>query len=344
MPASSSQGAAQQKLLLRACAVAGVAALALLFLLAARHAAASAFSGGSSHQPEPPSSSAAQDAGLAARVDQHEPPYLPAPQLPLSSLHRRTYQMLLCRNSRRGSVQGLERAGFSRVPEQASEESSVSRLLPSADVVVACAGSPATVAQVDRRLNGTKLTSSLVGLFDPLCLGSSKYLQLECRRELAKRHGCEFDALSIQPAQFRLDSKEECLALTRQPAGRAWLVKPSAGQKGHGIRYFASTQAVTKAIGGPSCEDESMNDRRGFLAQLYVVPMTLDGYKFDVGGGGGKAGRGGGSRARAPVRGDRCERGCWWRACSPWCSSTTKASCAWRAKSTLRATRRAWCT
>jgi len=197
--------------------------------------------------------------------------------LPLASLNARTYQRLFCsEGGRKGTFAGLERAGFRALPESR-------RLDLTASVVVPCHVTSDAMLNIDRRINGSRLVATLVGQMNPMCIGGSKAVQLVCRRELARKHGCKFEDLGIQPPQFKLDDEADCQALAAHArADQAWLLKPSSGQKGAGIRYYKSTKAVIAATGDGNCGESTLNQRRGMLAQIYVVPALLGGFKFDV--------------------------------------------------------------
>jgi len=217
----------------------------------------------------------------AERIPQQTSSLLPKPQLSSASIARRTFQTVFCRNARFGSLKGLVAAGFKRTPEQAG---STGVLLPSADVIVQCNAAPDAVARLDARINGTRLASSILGLYPTLCIGGSKFTQLNCRRHLALQHGCTFEQLGIQPPQFKLDNREDCIALHNTPSisTSPFMLKLSAGQAGHGMRYFKTLANLSQAVGGPTCDEASSALRKGKLAQVYVLPALADGFKFDV--------------------------------------------------------------
>jgi hypothetical protein len=215
--------------------------------------------------------------------------FLPQPQLRFSLDKPLKYQMHNCLRGRDGSKFGLRDAGIAWVSGQRSvDPMPLLRVMDDAQVILACNNErPSKSISRDPRVNGKRLVSTTIGLVESYCLGSIKADQLICRRELAKQHGCEYDSLGIQPPQYIMANAEECEQVLRDAAktDKPWLIKPSASQRGRGIRFFVDSASLIKEIqdaGG--CEKGSKGAFAGDLVQQYVTrPALLDvKFKFDV--------------------------------------------------------------
>ncbi len=120
-----------------------------------------------------------------------------------------------------------------------------------------------------------------IGYGGQSCFGGSKGKQLSCRQELAKQHGCDYEALDIQPAQYRLWIREECHAFfdkacVNEPE-RLWLEKPSKGQHGVGMKVRQGCDELSATFG--SCRSDFS---RQMIAMPYLDPALIGGHKFDV--------------------------------------------------------------
>ena len=178
---------------------------------------------------------------------------LPAPQLDFGT-RPLLFQMHNCNVGRVGVRQGLTDAGFRLVPEQATAAGRVPvlRIFDDAVVMVACNSRHAahTMSQ-DPRVLGKRLVSTIVGFtHDFYCLGSGKTTQLLCRREFARRSGCAYEELDVQPPQYAIVDPEECRRAVDAGIARdrAWVVKPSGMHGGSGIKYFPTTHRLADAL------------------------------------------------------------------------------------------------
>jgi len=114
------------------------------------------------------------------------------------------------------------------------------------------------------------------------CIGGTKLLQLECRRRLAKHHGCLYEDLGIQPAQYSLESRESCEALLRassRPENQAklWLYKPSNTFHGVGIKLLHGAAEVEAHV------QRCRTKKHAIMMEYVSKPATMmGGYKFDL--------------------------------------------------------------
>jgi len=113
------------------------------------------------------------------------------------------------------------------------------------------------------------------------CIGGSKILQLECRRNLANRSGCSYDTdLRLQPRQFRLDTKSECRQLLEFAGAvpdKLWLFKPSNTFHGSGIKVLNGLSEVQ--IQARNCQ----HPRNAIIMEYISSPATItNGHKFDL--------------------------------------------------------------
>jgi len=109
------------------------------------------------------------------------------------------------------------------------------------------------------------------------CIGGAKTLQLSCRRRLASFHGCDYDALKIQPPQYNMLDLEDCQRFftTRDGSDELFLVKPSYTFHGSGIRLlkFKDVRAEYGACKTP---------KHAIIMDYVSKPATMmGGYKFD---------------------------------------------------------------
>ncbi|GBG34572.1 Tubulin polyglutamylase TTLL7 [Hondaea fermentalgiana] len=114
------------------------------------------------------------------------------------------------------------------------------------------------------------------------CIGGTKLMQLSCRRRLAEHHGCTYEDLRIQPAQYNLDVKASCEALfvaASRPENleKLWLWKPSTTFHGMGIKVLRGLADLKAQVG--SCQSP-----KAVIVMEYVAePATMQGgYKFDL--------------------------------------------------------------
>lgn len=114
-------------------------------------------------------------------------------------------------------------------------------------------------------------------------IGGNKGVQLRRKSQFASKHRCDYDALLIQPVQYRLYVKRECEALLQSPL--TFLLKPEAGSQGQGITFHRqSSEVFEKRPEFLPCEDRvGMKANTRFLAQEYIAsPLLLGGSKFDL--------------------------------------------------------------
>ncbi|KAH9258088.1 hypothetical protein BASA81_003651 [Batrachochytrium salamandrivorans] len=114
-------------------------------------------------------------------------------------------------------------------------------------------------------------------------IGGNKGVQLRRKSQFASKHQCNYDALLIQPVQYRLYVKRECEALLLSPL--TFLLKPEAGSQGQGITFHRQSKEVfEKRPEFLPCEDRvGMKANTRFLAQEYIAsPLLLGGSKFDL--------------------------------------------------------------
>mgnify|MGYP002631367703 CR=1 FL=1 len=139
---------------------------------------------------------------------------------------------------------------------------------------------------------------------NPRCSGGSavrvnigKAGQLECRRALAGRLGCQYDALELQAAQYDLSRQPDCLSFLRdawqaqqrhrrQPAAaHAFLLKPAIGSFGRNIRYVppdAAYEMATALCGPTRAQSARASSGSTMVAMRYVQPLLLGGRKLDA--------------------------------------------------------------
>ena len=212
---------------------------------------------------------------------------LPPPQLRFPSNKILRYQMQNCLRGRDGSKLGLRESGVLWSNYQKNMDPiQLLKVIPDASVVLACnAERPTKSITKDNRVNGKRLISSTRGIVDNYCLGSIKVQQLVCRRELAKLYGCDYEELGIQPAQYILANKGECLRLLKfaEKTNRPWLLKPSASERGRGIRFYPDSGALIKEIvDGGGCSKKHMFF--DYLAQEYVLKPALLSKRYNING------------------------------------------------------------
>jgi len=113
------------------------------------------------------------------------------------------------------------------------------------------------------------------------CIGGGKGTQLKCRQEFARRSGCEYNSLAVQPLQFNLQNTTDCRAFFRaveQDPQRVWIRKPGNSQNGRGVSVLRGTSSSLKSL--RSCKKKIKD---GLFMQAYVEqPLLLEGRKFDV--------------------------------------------------------------
>lgn len=118
-------------------------------------------------------------------------------------------------------------------------------------------------------------------------IGGNKGLQLRTKVNLAKRQGCSYNSLSIQPAQYRLYLKEECDAfLGKLGRPTTFLLKPETGSQGQGITFHKDVKSLQEKAGSaffPCRTNVSMLATERMLAMEYIArPLLLKRCKFDV--------------------------------------------------------------
>ncbi|KAH9251928.1 hypothetical protein BASA81_010132 [Batrachochytrium salamandrivorans] len=212
--------------------------------------------------------------------------FLPRPQLRLNPDRPMKYQMHNCLKGRDGSKFGLRDAGIPWSPAQKSTMQLI-KVFDEASFVLACSNvRPSKAVSRDPKVNGKKLVATSVGIVEDYCLGSFKTLQLECRRDLATRFGCDFNDLGIQPAQYILANVNECYQVLDIAAkhNKPWLIKPSHSLRGRGIRYFQDSASLIEEItmnGG--CDKKTPLISLNLVQEYVQNPALLDiKYKFDV--------------------------------------------------------------
>jgi hypothetical protein len=115
------------------------------------------------------------------------------------------------------------------------------------------------------------------------CVGGAKSLQLECRRRLARAHGCEYEELGIQPAQYNLLHLDDCKRFFEdaekhpERAEIYYLSKPTFTFHGAGIRIHHGIAPTLKNEFGACKSPKNM-----ILMDYIANPATMmGGYKFD---------------------------------------------------------------
>lgn len=109
------------------------------------------------------------------------------------------------------------------------------------------------------------------------CLGGSKRQQLLCRADFAKRQGCDFAELGIQPAQYDLSDAVQCERfLQLAEPNKSYIVKPVGAYHGDGQQVFFPSQRRDMAVRFGDCAQP-------VIAMEYVDPPAtmMGGYKFD---------------------------------------------------------------
>jgi len=113
------------------------------------------------------------------------------------------------------------------------------------------------------------------------CLAGNKIQQLECRRDLAEMHGCDFDDLKISPPQYALQSLNDCRrffakANTSEQRSKMYLVKDATASHGDGITIHHGTDTLLQAYG--RCE----KPRQSLIMDYVDNPALIDGRKVDI--------------------------------------------------------------
>ena len=131
-------------------------------------------------------------------------------------------------------------------------------------------------------------SSYLTALMGAEAIGGNKGKQLREKMRMAKRYKCRYNDLGIQPAQYRLYVKEECLDLLKkgyQNPNLTWLLKPEEGSQGSGITFHQDVDEIrNKRQEFFPCRDQlEIPARQRFLVQEYIEkPLLLKGTKFDL--------------------------------------------------------------
>ncbi|CAK8985525.1 Protein polyglycylase TTLL10 (Tubulin--tyrosine ligase-like protein 10) [Durusdinium trenchii] len=119
-----------------------------------------------------------------------------------------------------------------------------------------------------------------IGYGGQSCFGGTKGTQLRCRVDFAKKFGCDFDDLHVQPPQYRLWLGDECHkffdSVCVEHPNKLWMEKPSGGQHGVGMKVRNGCTEMRAAFG--HCSGEG----RKVIAMPYLPPALIGGHKFDV--------------------------------------------------------------
>lgn len=114
------------------------------------------------------------------------------------------------------------------------------------------------------------------------CIGGSKTVQLECRQQLARHHGCDYHDLHIQPAQYSMEARDTCESMLRvaflpENAERMWMYKPSNTFHGKGLQLFRGPAELASRVA--HCKSPS----RAVVMEYIEKPATMrQGFKFDL--------------------------------------------------------------
>jgi hypothetical protein len=177
---------------------------------------------------------------------------------------------------------------------------------PAADMLmVSVKSQPATA--LDAATEWLRPGSILNRIVGSGCIGGSKTLQLECRRDLAVRCGCKGGRLRLQPPQWRLDRRADCLAFFAEAGRRGpaapWILKPAGSFHGKGIELHRGFGGLVGRFGGCPSPDPAEQTRcdeaeathttalssstkgcaKRWVVMEYVgAPALLEGHKFDL--------------------------------------------------------------
>lgn len=114
------------------------------------------------------------------------------------------------------------------------------------------------------------------------CIGGAKLTQLACRQLLASHHGCTYEDLKIQPAQYNMNDRSSCEALMEAAArpehvDKLWLWKPSNTFHGQGIKVIRGYSELKAKVGACS------GNLAAIIMEYVAKPATMQGgYKFDL--------------------------------------------------------------
>jgi len=121
----------------------------------------------------------------------------------------------------------------------------------------------------------------------PHCMSGCKDNQLRCRRAFAAWHGCDYDALGVQPASYIVAEHADCAAFARAASAgsKAWLAKAACSSHGEGIRYFPTSPRALEFARASCARFASWRARRpwhGVMTEYVKEPATVGGgFRFD---------------------------------------------------------------
>ena len=115
------------------------------------------------------------------------------------------------------------------------------------------------------------------------CIGGGKGIQLLCRQQLCQKYDCDFRTLGIQPEQWNLQKKAQCIdffqrAELPENAESIWILKPGGSFHGRGITIHKGVADLKKKYG--AC---AKRIPEGLIVQAYLAdPALMSGHKFDL--------------------------------------------------------------
>ena len=123
---------------------------------------------------------------------------------------------------------------------------------------------------------------------------------MQCRKKAAEYNGCKYDQLGLQPKQFEIGKKEECVRFFSQDEEAEmtpYIIKPVEGSHGRGIEIFKNIKDLMKktkwnktcvvipndVINEARLESNKLYLRKNYIVQQYIVDsLLLNGFKFDI--------------------------------------------------------------